>query len=107
MSKHMPGPWHWGKDFNGLFSNDPEKNILSFAKYEGMWLSFGESMEANARLIAAAPDLLAALRNLEVSANTVDFCYTRHPDNFAVALRDLREYAEAARAAIAKAEGTP
>lgn len=49
--------------------------------------------------------LLEALRNLELGANTVNACYTRNPGNFAAALRDLHEYADAARAAIAKAGG--
>lgn len=47
--------------------------------------------------------VLEALQTLEIAANTVNACYTRNPGNFAAALRDLREYAEAARAAaIAK-----
>jgi hypothetical protein len=44
--------------------------------------------------------VLAALRDLELGANTVDACYTRNPGNFAAALRDLRDYAEKARTAI-------
>jgi len=42
-----------------------------------------------------------ALRNLELGANTIDRCYSHRPENFAAALRDLREYAELARAALA------
>jgi hypothetical protein len=49
--------------------------------------------------------VLEALRNLELGANTVAACYSRNPGNFAAALRDLSEYAETARAAIAKATG--
>ena len=52
---------------------------------------------------AAAPELLEALADLELSANTVDGCYTRNPGNFAASLRDLREAAEKARAVIASA----
>lgn len=48
-------------------------------------------------------ELLEALKNLELGANTVDACYTRNPGNFASALCDLREYASQARSAIAKA----
>ena len=51
--------------------------------------------------------LLKALNDLEVSANTVSGCYSRNPGNFAAALMGLAESAVAARAAIAKAEGTP
>jgi hypothetical protein len=64
-----------------------------------------ETAEANASLIAAAPELLEAMRALEVGANTVDACYSRNPGNFAAALQDLREYASQARAAITKATG--
>lgn len=50
-------------------------------------------------------ELLKALHDLEVSANTVIGCYTRNPGNFAAALKGLAEYAEAARAIKTKAEG--
>lgn len=59
--------------------------------------------DAARALADEAPALLAALRDLELCANTVYGCYTRNPGNFAVALRDLCESADKARAAIAKA----
>jgi hypothetical protein len=55
----------------------------------------GDEAVANARLIAAAPDLLAALRELA----DVSRAYLEHMD-----AEDLAAL-EAARAAIAKAEG--
>ncbi len=61
--------------------------------------------EDDARLIAAAPDLLKALNSLEVSANTVRACYDRRPENFAMALQQLKDDAQLARAALAKAKG--
>jgi uncharacterized alpha-E superfamily protein len=64
-----------------------------------------EIAEANAQLIAAAPELLEALRDLELGANTVDYCYSHNPKRFCEALRDLREYAQTAREAIAKSTG--
>ena len=58
---HTPGPWTWGDNFRGLYGSGQDNEILCHEPYEGMWLNFSKSMEANARLIAAAPDLLAAL----------------------------------------------
>lgn len=41
--------------------------------------------------------VVQALSNLEVAANTVAYCYFKRPANFAVALRDLEFRAEEAR----------
>ena len=49
---------------------------------------------------ARADKLEDALRDLEVCANTVDYCYCRRPSNLASALVDLRESAEKARALL-------
>ena len=50
-------------------------------------------------------ELLSASRRLEVSANTVAYCYERVPQNFASALMDLSSDAELVREAIAKVQG--
>lgn len=62
MSKHTPGPWT--VDGN-VIRGDEKSNgsvsvacILDVAYPYGRWA--GESAQANARLIAAAPDLLEA-----------------------------------------------
>jgi hypothetical protein len=47
-------------------------------------------------------ELVEVLRRLEVSANTVDYCYRSNPGNFASALAGLVESAERARAALAQ-----
>lgn len=60
--KHTPGPWVWGEDFSGLGSANGE--VLTYLDYEGMWLSYGINRQANARLIAAAPELLEALEHI-------------------------------------------
>ena len=63
-AKHTPGPWSWGSDYNGLYGAGPDNDVLSTAYYENMWLSHKRDeaeREANARLIAAAPELLEAL----------------------------------------------
>lgn len=46
--------------------------------------------------------LAEALGRLEVSANTVAFCYTERPENFASALADLEADAESAREVLAE-----
>lgn len=60
-SKHTPGPWIWGKNHNGLYGAGPDNEVLAFADYEGMWLSYN-NQKANAALIAASPDLLTAAK---------------------------------------------
>ncbi len=68
MSEHTPGPWCWAHNYNGLEAAD--RNILHYADYEGMWLPiYGadkdrKEAKANARLIAAAPDMYEALIDL-------------------------------------------
>ena len=82
-----PGPWIWdkhgdlhGKDGNAVINPNLRGDVLS-----------GVNREADARLIAAAPDLLAAL---EAIVNDDGF-----PDQFAYRAEAI------ARAAIAKAKG--
>jgi hypothetical protein len=98
MSKHTPGPWKWNKNYHGLDGPRGEA-ILDYAAYEGMWVPdyAGDWAEANARLIAAAPELLEALQMLLVACDTSDDCqYGTLGTSF---VRNI------ASAAIAKAEG--
>jgi hypothetical protein len=65
MSKHTPGPWTWGENYNGLYGSGKDNEVLTFASYEGMYLSYSNKYtHGNARLIAAAPDLLEALKEM-------------------------------------------
>ncbi len=59
---HTPGPWVWLTPLKEL--NSAHGKIFDYAYYEGMWFAAynQEQDEANARLIAAAPDLLDACR---------------------------------------------
>lgn len=60
--KHTRGPWVWADGYEGLFGLGPENEVLHYADYEGMWIAeWSERGVANARLIAAAPDLLHEL----------------------------------------------
>jgi len=84
---HTPGPWSfrgcdggWAIDYN-----EDQEQVVDYV-YE----------EADARLIAAAPDLLEALDDLLIA-----YC---DPGNQG---GDHDEKVEAARTAIAKARGTP
>lgn len=94
-TKHTPGPWlrdrESGFDCDVRAANGRKiasVNVQNAPKSKKGWLSRQKENEANARLIAAAPELLAALQ----------------------AIMDLNPqlpmgYTEEARAAIAKATG--
>ena len=64
MSKHTPGPWAVERDAEGRL-HVVEGDFLDIA--EVGYLS-GPDPKANARLIAAAPELLAALEGLKTAA---------------------------------------
>ena len=61
MSKHTPGPWkvkmHLGSNRDGSIVNQQEHGVAL------VWGRAGNEMfEANARLIAAAPEMLSELK---------------------------------------------
>jgi hypothetical protein len=98
MSGHTPGPWVWAERHHGLFGSGKDNRVLDFASYEGMWLAYSDHQEANARLIAAAPDLYAAALEMVAKTGCAD------PDCCKAAIE--QEAARAAlAAAVAKAEG--
>lgn len=57
-SRHTPGPWTWREGYEGL--DGVTEEVMSYADYENCWLTHGPSRDANAHLIAAAPELLEA-----------------------------------------------
>ena len=72
MSKHTPGPWKATcRDMTYKGGDWSEDEFLQW-EVEGPRAPFGRGdfFQADARLIAAAPDLLEALRQIE--AATVD-----------------------------------
>jgi hypothetical protein len=118
MSKHTPGPWWTDNLYYEAHPSNARTDIIAAAKsdkHSGTKVaeaSFSptpseyhvdnrKEAEANARLIASAPDLLAALKVFtdfpaDVFEGDHDGRYT-----MTVQLHDMRN----ARAAIAKAEG--
>jgi len=96
MTKHTPGPWMIGERVKtARLDNALMIRPADHCNYEyGATAIIGTS-EANARLIAAAPDLLDALQSM------VD-AYQTHFDVMPVAWQTCDNIA---RAAIAKATG--
>lgn len=93
MSKHTLGPWKakgekYGKTID-IFGNDGTDQPIAWADSDDI---DPKEAKANARLIAAAPDLLAALERL----------FKQTSEGNAPCGEDTRE---AVRAAIAKAAG--
>jgi len=98
-AKHTPAPWR----VEGHRSGVPHGHIISHGINshgdgpEGYVCDTWNSSDADARLIAAAPDLLEALKWI-----------AHHYANQDMNHRDFRvEAAQRAEAAIAKAEGKP
>ena len=88
QTAHTPGPWNFGRTSLDVYAPETGKHIATAHLPLG-WLSEERAIaEANARLIAAAPDLLAALEMIR---------------NANVAMAEPIE--DAMFAAIAKAQG--
>jgi len=87
--KHTPGPWNYDRSGYSLYVNSG-RELVTALSMDGKRL---ETSEANARLIAAAPDMLDAL---------MDFVsYFGHDND-----NGLDEMLTNARAAINKATHT-
>lgn len=103
MAKPTPGPWYATLHESGSYriSQQPEGGTFWIAEtFSGL---IGNEEEANANLIAAAPDLLEALQNLLSMA----FIWKERMPSGSTALRNFEALpeVEAARTAIARAEG--
>ena len=78
--KHTPGPWvieRVDKQYYDSHTGQPSStlswmNIDSGGRTVASAHSFTENMEANARLIAAAPEMLEALQEIERGVSTLD-----------------------------------
>jgi hypothetical protein len=60
---HTPGPWTWREHYQGLVAANGYQ-VLHHAPHEGMCVPDYDNGVADARLIAAAPELLAELKQL-------------------------------------------
>lgn len=102
MSKHTPGPWHvveeMDDDGDVLYSieadNVPVADIYRKAEHE-----------ANARLIAAAPELLEALMSILDYAPEMELCIASRYGGDSFTYVGFSGHIADAKAAIAKATG--
>ena len=91
--KHTPGPWKWGADVRLTYEDLYEHSVQLGSDSETVVLHQANwpVSKANAHLLAASPDLLAACQNILKCDNTA--CRPR-----------IHDY-EMIRAAVAKATG--
>ena len=94
-TKHTTGPWHTTKpsESNGYVWVNPIDGCCG--EVATAWSTSQGSAEANARLIAAAPDLLESLEMIVSEADS----YTARTG------KPVYNWLDQARAAIAKAKG--
>lgn len=104
MNKHTPGPWHVSKVDRdwvvSALSTDAVDYSVAYCQPSG-WHKKDLNHKANAHLIAAAPDLLEALKSVINAIDTAN-ALTGHLEGFA---KVFAPTLAAANAAIAKAEG--
>lgn len=94
-SKHTPGPWHIGMKPGPIIYGPQGEQVADLRAH----LLMPDESAANARLIAAAPELLEALKTMtdEYASSMRNAGVTHYPEALAI----VRQ----ARAVIAKAEG--
>jgi hypothetical protein len=101
--KHTPGPWQLSRNQRNTKARISGKEWEWFAR---IWVSIdGEPSpegEANARLIAAAPDMLAAL---QMAADTIHSYHGDQTSHDGWQNEEVRDVWLAARAAVRKATG--
>ena len=90
---HTPGPWSIG--MYGILKRNENESVQRIVDFYGQ----NDTDKANANLIAAAPDLLAALKEFD-AAITEGGLFETAPQR-----HRGRKALIAARAAIARAEG--
>jgi hypothetical protein len=107
MSTHTPGPWKVFRVEDGankgkiIGIGDADAGGVT-DPFGGLWRS-GKELEANAELIAAAPDLLAPAQDaIAILDVAIDLWNSSYPDEEDEVFSDLQARF---RAAIAKATG--
>lgn len=96
MSKHTPGPWIYDEAASEIGAETDNGAMTTIATMTDWFPEYYQERYANARLIAAAPDLLEALQEIAAPA-----CMAMNSADRVEAFRDI------ARAAISKATGIP
>lgn len=103
-AKHTPGPWLAGRAHSGMkavvLANDNQGHAFNLAMLNKQYAE----RDADAALIAAAPDLLAALDRLARAAANRDHTMG-DPLRLLDCQAELREATKEARALIDKATG--
>lgn len=107
-AKHTPGPWkvrkHWfdGGAYEVYPSRGRKPDVGTWAAIAEVtdYVSKNESARANARLIAAAPELLSALIQLRKAIKSVEPVETS-----LVVIENVLDAMKSADAVIAKATG--
>jgi hypothetical protein len=97
-TKHTPGPWHIGRR-----AGNPAIYAQDGAEVAQMLTVTNDDWRDNARLIAAAPDLLAALERAEALLRIA--CNPGIDKNVTLCASSCQWAANEARAALAKAQG--
>ena len=67
MAEFIPGPWEWNNDGVIYQKNNPTTQKIAACHMHIGYRSSDEQMHANAKLIAAAPTMLAALEAVAAS----------------------------------------
>ena len=90
--QHTPGPWEYNACSHGFFVSAPKYRTSRQRMYVAdvsLMSANGEECEANARLIAAAPELLSALKGLTQIGTTPNGGIIVGPRGWEVAQRCL------------------
>lgn len=98
---HTPGPWYEAGDNengNGIMARGTQGHYIALIPEQPDYVHMDQA--ANARLIAAAPDMRAALAHL------LDMMHPHLIDLEGDMGRDLADAMQTARAALAKATGS-
>ena len=98
---HTPGPW--GAAYHGP-GNTVQHGLAGYSIQGTEGIAYNVCREANARLIAAAPDLLEACRAALVWAAIATA--RDHEPTHPLAIENAQEDVDKIREAIAKAEGS-
>lgn len=105
MGEHTPGPWRLSAESEGYCRVEAGRGYYTGPFVDTGFEVTGFTGEANARLIAAAPDLLAALEEIAHNWEIIDEDDDAIFNLSSEFIEAWREAGEIANAAIAKAKG--